>query len=76
MRMGNSSDGKVQILYIGDDSEIDELIIFGYSFKKGFTVVRVLGDNMQLSKILQLGDVINQLDTENTNIDSFMKYLL
>jgi hypothetical protein len=76
MRMGNSSDGKVQILYIGDDSEIDELIIFGYSFKKGFAVVRVLGDNMQLSKILQLGDVINQLDTENTNIDSFMKYLL
>ena len=76
MRMGNSSDGKAQISYIGDDSEIDELIIFGYSFKKGFAVVRVLGDNMQLSKILQLGDVINQLDTENTNIDSFMKYLL
>ena len=64
------------LMRMGNDSEIDELIIFGYSFKKGFAVVRVLGDNMQLSKILQLGDVINQLDTENTNIDSFMKYLL
>jgi hypothetical protein len=31
---------------------------------------------MNLSKILKLGDVINQFDTNHSNMDSFMKYLL
>ena len=42
----------------------------------GFAIVRVLGDDMELSKILKLGEVIDQFGTENTNIDNVMKYLL
>lgn len=76
MRMSTSSDGKLQILYIENRSVIDEIIILGYSTDIGFAIIRVLGDDMNLSKILKLGDVINQFDTNHSNVDSFMKYLL
>ena len=76
MRVGNTSDGKLYIKYIGEDSEIDELIIFGFSPDKGFAVIRVLGDNMEISKIMKLDSIVDQFDTENANIDNFMEYLL
>ena len=76
MRAGNTSDGKVQVLYIGDDSEIDELIIFGVSPDYGFAIVRVLGDDMELSKIMKLRNVVDEFDTKNANIEDFMKFLL
>ena len=40
---GNSTDGKLYIKYIGEDSEIDELIVFGFSQTNGFAIIRVLG---------------------------------
>ena len=76
MRVGNTSDGKLYIKFIGEDSEIDELIIFGFSPDKGFAVIRVLGDNMEISKIMKLDSIVDQFDTENANIDNFMEYLL
>jgi hypothetical protein len=76
MRVGNTSDGKLYIKYIGEDAEIDELIVFGFSPKNGFAVVRVLGNNMELSKIMKLDSIIDQFDTENANVDNFMEYLL
>jgi hypothetical protein len=76
MRMGLNSDRKVKIMYLENDGEVNEIIVFGYSVEMGFAIVRVLGDNMELSKILKLGEVIDQFGTENTNIDNVMKYLL
>ena len=76
MRGGNNSEGKIYIKYIGEDSEIDELIIFGFSADNGFAVIRVLGDDMELSKIIELENIVDQLDTENANVEDFMKLLL
>lgn len=76
MRGGNNSEGKIYIKYIGEDSEIDELIIFGFSADNGFVVIRVLGDDMELSKIMELENIVDQLDTENANVEDFMKILL
>ncbi|MDA9056371.1 DUF4252 domain-containing protein [Flavobacteriaceae bacterium] len=76
IRGGNSSDGKLYIKYIGEDSEIDELIVFGFSSDNGFAIIRVLGDNMELSKIMKLETVVDQFDTENANVEDFMKFLL
>jgi hypothetical protein len=42
----------------------------------GFAIVRVLGNDMNLFQIMKLGSVIDQLDTQHSNMDSFMKYLL
>ena len=76
IRMGTGSGGKLKILYIEDNNIIDEIIIFGYSLEMGFAIVRVLGNDMNLSQIMKLGSVIDQLDTQHSNMDSFMKYLL
>jgi hypothetical protein len=76
MRAGNTSDGKLYIKYIGEDTEIDELIVFGYSPENGFAIIRVLGTNMELSKIMKLDSIIDQFDTENANVENFMEYLL
>ncbi|MDC1324632.1 DUF4252 domain-containing protein [Flavobacteriaceae bacterium] len=76
MRVGNTSDGKLYIKYIGEDSEVDELIIFGFSPDKGFAIIRVLGNNMELSKIMKLDSIVDQFDTENANVENFMKFLL
>jgi len=76
MRGGNPTDGKLYIKYIGEDSEIDELIIFGFSLDNGFVIIRVLGDDMELSKIMELENIVDQLDTENANVEGFMKFLL
>lgn len=76
MRMGNNLKGKFQISYVEEASEIDELIIFGYSSTSGFMLVRVLGDNIKLSKVVSLAEVIDQLEIENTNVNDFMKFFL
>jgi hypothetical protein len=74
--MGTGSGGKVKILYIENNNTIDEIIIFGYTLEMGFAIVRVLGNDMNLFQIMKLGSVIDQLDTQHSNMDSFMKYLL
>ena len=76
LRMGTSSGGKVKVLYIENNKTIDEIVVFGYSLEMGFAIVRVLGNDMNLSQIMNLGGIIDQLDTQHSNMDSFMKYLL
>jgi hypothetical protein len=76
MRGGNPTEGKLYIKYIGEDSEIDELIVFGFSSDNGFAIIRVLGDDMELSKIMKLESVLDQFDTESANVEDFMKFLL
>lgn len=76
MRGGNSTDGKIYIKYIGEETEIDELIIFGFSTENGFAIIRVLGDDMELSKIMKLESIIDQFDIENANVEDFMKFIL
>jgi len=76
MRGGNPTEGKLYIKYIGEDSEIDELIVFGFSLDNGFAIIRVLGDDMELSKIMKLESVLDQFDTESANVEDFTKFLL
>ena len=76
LRLGNLNDGRVKICYVGDDEVIDELIVFGRSNKYGFAVIRVLGDDMEVSKIMELGPIISQLNTEDINVEGFMDFML
>ena len=73
-RGGNSTDGKVIVKYIGDDDTIDELIILGTANEMGFAIVRVLGDNMEPAKIMQLGDVVGQLSSDETAVNDIMGF--
>lgn len=64
MRGGNSSDGKFVIKYLGDEDNIDELIIFGNANNRGFLIARILGDDMNARKLMSLSSVL-----ENANYD-------
>ncbi len=76
LRLGNQKDGKVKISYIGDGDAIDELVVFGQSNTYGFAIIRVLGDDMDVSKIMELGPIINKLDTKDMNVEGFMDFML
>ena len=73
-RGGNNKDGRFVVKYIGSDTSIDELVVFGNANERGFAIVRVLGDDMEPSKILQLGDVINQMNFDQNGASQFMDF--
>ena len=64
------------IYYVGDDRSIDEFVVFTTSIDIGFIVIRVLGNKMNLSEIMQLGPTIDKLDSENLNVDDFFDFML
>lgn len=73
-RAGNSSVGKIVVKYIGTDTSIDELIIFGSANGKGFAIIRVLGNNMEPAKLMLLGDVVMNANPDETNVKDFMNF--
>ena len=73
-RGGNTTGGKIIVKYIGTDTTIDELIIFGSANDRGFAIVRVLGDNMEPAKILKLGNVVNAMSTNENNVKEFLNF--
>ena len=73
-RGGNSSDGRIVVKYIGTDTTIDELIIFGTMNEAGFGIIRVLGNNMEPAKIMKLGDVVNQMSSDENAVEDFMQF--
>jgi len=76
LRLGNPKEGKIKLTYTGSDEAIDELVIFGESKEFGFAIIRVLGDDMNVSKIMELGPIINKLDTKEMNVDGFLDFML
>ncbi|MCO4821724.1 MAG: DUF4252 domain-containing protein [Flavobacteriaceae bacterium] len=73
-RGGNSSDGKIIVKYIGTDTTIDELIIFGNANDTGFAIIRVLGDDMEPAKIMTLGNVASKLSSDESMVNDFMGF--
>jgi len=65
IKYGGDKQGAI-IKYLGSETSIDEVIIFGSDDSKGFGIVRVLGNNMNPSQIIELVDVVKQsnFDTE------------
>lgn len=66
MRM-KTADGNVTVNYLGAADAIDEVIIFGSDSKRGFALVRVLGENMNPSEILSLAQEI-KLDGDSQQL--------
>ncbi len=69
LRAGNNIDGKILIKYIGNDTEIDELIIFTSAKNKGFLIARVLGNKMKPKEILSLKSVISKIDINSSELN-------
>ena len=61
---------KVNLLYAGNDDEIDEVIAYGYSSKMGVGIARILGDNMNPSDIMKMMNEV-RLNSNGVNLEQF-----
>ncbi|WP_109299226.1 DUF4252 domain-containing protein [Aquimarina sp. AU474] len=61
MRVG-SNGTKAVIKFLGDEDEIDEVIVFAKHDEKGLALVRVLGNNMKPEKIAKLVKTAEKMD--------------
>lgn len=60
----------VSLYYTGDTDSIDEVIAFGYGKEAGVGVARLLGDNMNPAKIIEMMNSI-KIDGDNVNLEQF-----
>src|SRR5690606_34040534 len=74
MRGGNATDGKFIIKYVGEDDDIDEFILFGNANHMGFAVVRILGDDMDPNKLMQLSSVLEKITFDNVQVNQVMDF--
>ncbi len=61
----NTSYGKGEVKYLGDEDAIDEVIIYGSSDDKGFAIIRVLGKDMNPAYLVQLLQTIQNSDNQS-----------
>lgn len=73
-----SDQGKsLAIKYVGEDNAIDEVILYGSDKELGFALVRILGKNMDPSKMMALATEI-QLNNDSgsmNQVENFFKTL-
>jgi hypothetical protein len=74
MRGGNAVDGKFVIKILGEEDDIEEFILFGSSNDKGFAIVRVLGDEMNPMKIMNLVSALDKANVDDAQVGEFMKF--
>lgn len=62
----------VKVYYTGDTDAINEVIAFGYSKEVGVGVARLLGENMNPAKIIEMMNSVN-MDGNSESLQSFAK---
>ena len=60
----------VKVYYSGDTDAIDEVIAFGYGDENGVGVARLLGENMNPAKIIEMLNSVNM----NTDADALQNF--
>lgn len=60
----------VNIYYTGDTESIDEVIAFGYGKEAGVGVARLLGENMNPAKIIEMMNSV-KVDGDSVNLEQF-----
>ncbi len=74
MRAGNSKDGKFVVKYLGSETKIDELIVFGNANDQGFGIIRVLGKNMEPKKMMTLMNALQNADFNEDQLNGITEY--
>ncbi len=65
---------KIEVKYIGDDDEADEVIVFGNSKELGFGIVRILGDNMNPEKMVTLINAMQKANIDEKQVENIMNF--
>lgn len=58
----------VKVYYTGDTDSIDEVIAFGYSKEAGVGIARLLGENMNPAKVIEM---LNSVKMDADNLKGF-----
>lgn len=69
MKVGSGKDA-ASISFVGDEDAIDEFILFAKKKENGFTVIRILGNDMNPNNIMNMLSVIQQADIDSTQLAS------
>ena len=69
-----AGEGRIVVKMVGEENAIDELIVFVSANDKGFAIIRVLGDNMEPFKVMQLGNVVKDVSSQENGVQDFMKF--
>lgn len=62
---GTHKNIQFRVKYLGKENAIDEVILYASDKEKGFVVARILGDNMNPEKIMQVVKDIEKMDKDN-----------
>ncbi|QOD61333.1 DUF4252 domain-containing protein [Polaribacter haliotis] len=60
----------MKVYYTGDTDSLDEVIVFGYGDKNGVGVARLLGDDMNPAKVIEMLNSV-KLDEDNASLEQF-----
>ena len=72
---GSTTEGRFIVKFLGDsETSIDELILFGSASDKGFAIARILGDDMNIGKIFQLGEVLQNANIEDSQLNGLTEF--
>ncbi len=72
---GSTTEGRFIVKFLGDsETNIDELILFGSASDKGFAIARILGDDMNVGKIFQLGEVLQNANIEDSQLNGLTEF--
>ncbi len=69
MRM-REKEVKINLYYTGSEDAIDEVIVFGYSEKRGVGIARIIGENINPSEIIKMMKYV-KFDSDNINLEKF-----
>jgi hypothetical protein len=63
------------IMLVGDNKEIDELVLFGNQKDLGFTVIRVLGDNMKPEDAMQFFSILQKSNVDMEQLKPILNFV-
>ena len=63
------------IMLVGNDKEIDELILFGNKKELGFTVIRVLGDNMKPENAMEFLSILQKSNIDMEQLKPILNFV-
>ena len=58
----------VRVYFTGNTDSLNEVIVFGYSKEAGVGVARLLGDNMNPAKVIEM---MNSVNLDGSSLESF-----
>ena len=73
MRFGSGKQGVI-VKYLGTETEIDEVIVFGNDKTKGFGIIRVIGDDMNPKNMVSLVEAMRTADVDDSQLKEIFNF--